>query len=117
MSCSETSATSSMSFSRYSSACADELVGDRDLAAVVALGAVVLVGLHVDEVDDAADVVLGADRDLGRDGVRAEGGLEGVERPEEVGALAVEHVHEHHAGDVELAPRAPTGAASRPRRP
>ncbi len=88
--------------SRYSSACATQLVGDRDLAAVLALGAFVLVGLHVDEVDDAADVLLGPDRDLGGDGVRAEGGLEGVERPEEVGPLAVEHVHEHHAGDVEL---------------
>ena len=35
--------------------------------------AVVLVGLHVDEVDHAADLVLAADRDLGRDDVLAEG--------------------------------------------
>ena len=65
-------------------------------------GAVVAVGLHVDEVDHAADVVLGADRDLGRDDVLAEGGLELVERAEEVGALAVEHVHEDHPREVEL---------------
>ena len=93
-----------MSFSRYSSASSASVVGDRDLAAVVAAGArrVVLVGLHVDEVDDAADLVLGADRDLGGDDVRAEGGLERLERAEEVGALAVEHVHEDHPRDVEL---------------
>ena len=34
-----------------------ELVGDRDLARVVASVAVVFVGLHVDEVHDAADLV------------------------------------------------------------
>ena len=49
-----------MSFSRYSSRLRDEVVGDRDLAAVAAARRrVVLVGLHVDEVDDAADLVLG----------------------------------------------------------
>ena len=79
-----------------------ELVGDRDLAAVVAAVAVVLVGLHVDEVDHAADLVLGADRDLRGDDVRAEGGLEALERAEEVGPLAVEHVHEDHPREVEL---------------
>ena len=77
-----------------------ELVRDRDLLAV--LRAVVLVGLHVDEVDHAADLVLRADRDLGRDHVRAEGALERLERAEEVGALAVEHVHEDQARDAEL---------------
>ena len=35
-----------------------ELVGDRDLPGVLAAVAVVLVGLHVDVVDDAADLVL-----------------------------------------------------------
>ena len=39
-------------------------------------------------------LLLGADRDLGRDDVRAEGGLQRVERGEEVGPLAVEHVDE-----------------------
>ena len=41
-----------------------------------------------------------ADRDLGGDHVRAEGLLERVERAEEVGALAVEHVHEHEPGQA-----------------
>ncbi len=38
--------------------------------------------------------MLGPDRDLGRDHVGPEGLLERVERAEEVGPLAVEHVHE-----------------------
>ena len=46
--------------------------------------------------------VLAADRDLGRDDVRAERGLQRLERAVEVGALAVEHVDEEHAGDVAL---------------
>jgi hypothetical protein len=79
-----------------------ELVGDRDLARVVAAVALVLVGLHVDEVDDAADLVLGADRDLGGHHVGAEGALQRLQGAEEVGALAVEHVHEEHARQVEL---------------
>jgi hypothetical protein len=75
------------------------VVGDRDLlAAPVA----VLVGLHVHEVDHAANLVLGPDRDLGRHDMRAEGVLEGVQRAVEVGPLAVEHVHVHEARDAEL---------------
>ena len=79
-----------------------ELVGDRDLARVVASVAVVFVGLHVDEVHDAADLVLGADRDLRGHHVGAEGGLQRLEGAEEVGALAVEHVDEEHPRQVEL---------------
>ena len=78
------------------------VVGDRALLAVLAPGAGVLVGLHVDEVDQAAHLVLGADRDLGRHDVRAEGGLQRVERAEEVGPLAVEHVHVDQARHAEL---------------
>ncbi len=44
--------------------------------------------------------MLGADRDLGRDDVHAEGRLERFEGLEEVGALAVEHVHEDEAGEA-----------------
>ena len=77
-----------------------ELVRDRDLRAV-AVG-VVLVGLHVHEVDQAAQLVLGADRDLGGDDVRAERLLERVERAEEVGPLAVEHVHVDQPRDAQL---------------
>ena len=76
-----------------------QVVRDRDLGAAPV---VVLVRLHVDEVDHAARVVLGADRDLGRHHVRPEGVLERVERAEEVGPLAVEHVHVDEAGDAEL---------------
>src|SRR3712207_9444237 len=46
--------------------------------------------------------IFGADRDLGGDDVPAEGGLQGLERAEEVGPLAVEHVHEDQPRDVEL---------------
>ena len=79
-----------------------ELVRDRDLAQFSLAVAVVPVGLHVDQVDHARDLVLGADRDLGGDDVLAESGLERFERAEEVGALAVEHVDEHQPGEVEL---------------
>ena len=77
-----------------------EGVRDRDLGAV-AVG-VVLVGLHVDEVDDAVEVVLGADRDLRGDDVRPEGLLQRVEGTEEVRPLAVEHVHVDQPGYVQL---------------
>ena len=56
-----------------------QLVGDLDLLRVAAALALVLEGGHVDQVDHAADLVLGADRDLGRDDVLAEGRLERVE--------------------------------------
>ena len=79
-----------------------EIVGDRDLLAVVLAGAVVGERLHVDEVDQPADVVLGADRDLRRDHVRPEGGLQRVQRAEEVGPLAVEHVHVDQPRHAEL---------------
>ena len=102
MSESETSATSSMSFSRYSCARSASSSGIGISRAVVAPVALVAVGLHVDEVDHAGDVVLGPDRDLGGHDVRAEGVLEGVQRAVEVGALAVEHVDEDHARQVQL---------------
>jgi hypothetical protein len=79
-----------------------QVVGDLDLLGVVLGVALVFVRLHVDEVDDATDLVLRADRDLGGHGVRAEGLLELVEAAEEVGSLAVEHVHEDEAGQPEL---------------
>ena len=77
-----------------------ERVRDRDLAAG-ALGGV-RVGLHVHEVDQAVELVLCADRDLGGHDVRPEGVLERVQRAEEVGPLAVEHVHVDQPGDVQL---------------
>src|SRR5947208_16509474 len=50
----------------------------------------------------ARDLVLGADRDLGGDHVRTERLLERLERAEEVGALAVEHVRsEEHTSELQ----------------
>ena len=55
-----------MSSARYSSACVLQVGGDVD---DVPLGAELLVlpdpGLHLDEVDDALEVALGADRAAG----------------------------------------------------
>ena len=79
-----------------------EVVGDRDLPRVAPLGGAELVGLHVDQVDQPPELVLGADRDLGGHHVGPERRLQRLQRPEEVGPLAVEHVHEHQAREVEL---------------
>ena len=66
----------------------------------VALGA--RVGAHVEDVDDAGQLVLGADRQVDGDAARRELLLHLAERAEEVGALAVEHVDEEDARDPEL---------------
>ena len=79
-----------------------ELLGDLGLLRAAAVVALVDERLHVDQVDHAAQLVLGADRDLGGHHVLPEGVLQRVERAEEVGALAVEHVHEEHARQPEL---------------
>jgi hypothetical protein len=77
-----------------------QLVGDRYPLGAAALAPLVDEGLHVDQVDDASYLMLGADRDLGRDHVRPEGSLQRVQRGEEVGALAVEHVDEDEPGQA-----------------
>ena len=77
-----------------------QVVGDLGLGRVAPLLSRVLERLHVDQVDHPAHLVLGADRDLGGHHMGAECLLEGVERAEEVGALAVEHVDEHQAGQA-----------------
>ena len=82
-----------------------QAVGDGDLTAVGRGGwgrICVLVGLHVDEVDHAGHLVLGADRDLGGHHVLAERGLQRVQRAKEVGPLAVKHVDEHQPCQVQL---------------
>ena len=86
------------------------LLGDLGLGRVVAARALVEVGAHVDEVDHAADLLLVPDRDLGRDDVGAEGGLQRLERAVEVGALAVQHVDAEHARDVALGGDLPQAA-------
>ncbi len=87
----------------------DRLVLGRDVAHVDLVAEVVAVGdrLHVDEVDHAAELVLGADRHLQRHGVDAQAVLDHVDHAPEVGAGAVELVHEaeaRHAVAVGLAP-------------
>ena len=75
---------------------------NRHLREAFAVGRVLAEGLHVDQVDHAFEFVLGPDRDLGRHHVRPERLLELLERAEEVGALAIEHVDEQHARNIEL---------------
>src|SRR5919109_1989194 len=87
-----------------------DLVGElrRDLdrpALAVALGA--HVGLRVQEVDDPLQLVLAADRQVDGDAVLGELALELFEGAREVGALAVEHVHDDDAGEPELLGPAP----------
>jgi hypothetical protein len=68
-------------------------VGDRLRLAVLATGRI-HVRAHVQQVDDARDLVLGADRQLDRDAAVGQLSAHRLEHAEEVGALAVEHVHE-----------------------
>ena len=84
-----------------------ELLGDLGLGGVVAAGSLADECPHVDQVDDAADVVFGPDRDLGRDDVGAEGALQRVEGGEEVGALAIEHVDEDEPSEALVVGAAP----------
>ena len=87
-----------------------EIVGDVDL---VPLGAELLVlpdeRLHLDEVDEAGVVALGADRQLDDGDVGAETVLDAVDAAEEVGTQAVHLVDEAEAGDVVLVGLAPHG--------
>ncbi len=57
---------------------------------------------HVQQVDDAAHLVLGADRQLDRDAPIRELRAHRLEHAEEVGALAVEHVDEDDARQLVL---------------
>ena len=65
----------------------------------------------VQQVDDARQLVLRADRQLDRHTALRQLLLDGGEHAEEVGALTVEHVHEDDAGEAEL-----LGAVPHPRR-
>ena len=92
------------------------LVRDRArLALLRALGA--RVRAHVQHVDDPRQLVLGADRDVHGDALRRELVAQRLERAEEVGALAVEHVHEDDAREAELVGEPPRARRCRPRRP
>ena len=56
----------------------------------------------MEHVDDPGELVLGPDRDVHGDALRRELILDLAERAEEVGALAVEHVHDEDAREAEL---------------
>ena len=101
------SASASIIFSRHSSASGWTL--GRDVADLDLVAQVVAVGdrLHVDEVDHAAERVLGADRHLERHGVHAEAVPDHVDHAPEVGAGAVELVDEAEARDAVLVRLAP----------
>jgi hypothetical protein len=59
-------------------------------------------GLLLHEVDVALEVVLLADRDVDGDETALEPPPQRLQRAEEIGALAVQPVHDHGAGQVEL---------------
>ncbi len=75
------------------------------------------VRLHVQEIDDSADLVLDSDRQVHGDRSGRERVPDLLEHAEEVGALAVEHVHEEDAGEPELLRPGPRPGSSAPRRP
>ena len=107
VSSSSISATASIMTWRCFSASVAELVRDVDDVDVVAEVVAVVDGLHLDEVDDALELVLAADRDLDRHGVRAEAVADRLDAAPEVGAGPVELVDEaeaRHAVAVGLAP-------------
>ena len=96
---SSVSTTASSSFSRYSATVSAMLGRDLDRRGLLrALGA--RVGLQVQEVDDAGQLVLDADRQADGDAACRELFLELPERAVEVGALTVEHVHEDDAREA-----------------
>ena len=84
-----------------------EVVRDVDDVDLVAEVVAVVDGLHLDEVDDALELVLATDRDLDRHRVRAEAVADRLDAAPEVGAGPVELVDEaeaRHAVAVGLAP-------------
>ena len=88
---------------RARSAASTMLGRDRLAADVLALVAVEVDGLAVDQVDHALEVRLGADRDLERDGRQAELALELLDHVGRVGAGAVHLVDERDPRDVRTA--------------
>ena len=94
---SETSTTASIRRVRQVSASADHVGRDRPRLGLARAVARILVGDHVEHVDDAAEVALGPDRDRDRDAAGRELRLDLRERRAEVGAVAVEVVDEDDA--------------------
>ena len=77
-----------------------------DAGAAVAADLVV-VGLHLDEIDDALEVLFGSDGELDGNDVAAKGGGERVHDALEVGALAVHAGADDDAGKVEFVGEVP----------
>ncbi len=69
--------------------------------------------LHLDQVDDALELVLGAERELDADGVRAEAVHDGAHGHEEVGPHPVHLVDETDARDLVAVGLVPDGLALR----
>ena len=78
-----------------------QLRGDLGRPAL-ALSAGIHVRAHVQQVDDSGQLVLGADRQVDGDALVGKLLAHRAERPEEVGALAVEHVHEEDTRQAAL---------------
>ena len=107
MSSSSWSATASISWWWYSAACSASSAGISTASVSRAERVRPHERVHLDEVDDAAEVLLLADRQLHGNGPRAEPVDHRLHRREEVGADAVHLVHERdarHAVAVGLAP-------------
>src|SRR5579862_6869407 len=68
------------------------------------------IGAVVEQVDDTRELVLDPDRELDRNAPVRELLLERRQDAVEVGALAVEHVHEDDAGKLQLLGAAPDAA-------
>ena len=106
---SSASATASMSWARYCCAFSSEVGRDLlDLVLLAHLGvAAPRERLHLDEVDDALEVVLGTDRELDDQRLRLEAVDDGVDGEVEVRAELVHLVDEADARDVVLVRLAP----------
>ena len=83
------------------------VLGDLLDAHILAQIVVVDVGLHLDQVDDAAEVCLGADRQLDRNSVALEALVHHVDNVVEVRAHDVHLVDIDHAGNVVVVGLAP----------
>ena len=69
--------------------------------------------VHLDQVDDPLEFVLGTDRQLDDDRTRAEAGLDHVDAAVEIGARLVHLVDEDHARDMILVGLAPNSLSLR----
>ena len=70
------------------------------------------VGAHVKDVDDAGELVLDADRDVHRNALGRELRAELLQGAEEVGSLAVQHVDEDDAREIEVSCELPGACRS-----